>query len=288
MKRQEDLPPRSLFVGAAPLPPKEVAANRTGGGNLGFRRATSLLPSRSPQSGPMLFPRQRSGCVSNKLSEYNYHVIGSKGGNAFGKSRSDDLSYSWQVKTFPHSSVTGPMGLGHNPGVQTGIFTNAHTTLCPKSGRSPSPRAKSHSGRNTVNASEGSNFRATRDRSDSGFLLKPLSGPQKGRRHETSNKFKESQRVHCPSSLQDGRDSHPEGSPKKGRLDDKSGSEGRILHDPNPRNRQISSPFLRRGSASLSVQLDQEDACRPIHQQPYQWYLSKSQESVSVDMSDLR
>ena len=31
--------------------------NRTGGGNLGFRRATSLLPSRSPQSGPMLFPR---------------------------------------------------------------------------------------------------------------------------------------------------------------------------------------------------------------------------------------
>ena len=67
-------------------------------------------------------------------------------------------------------------------------------------------------------------------------------GPRKGRRHETSNKFKESQRVHCLSSLQDGRDSHPEGS---GGLDDKSGSEGCILHDPNPRNRQISSLFLR-------------------------------------------
>ena len=50
-----------------------------------------------------------------------------------------------KVTTLPKqlgSCVTGPMGLGHNPGLQTGIPEGAHTAVSPNSGHSISSRAE--------------------------------------------------------------------------------------------------------------------------------------------------
>ena len=119
----------------------------------------------------------------------------------------------------------------------------------PKSGRSPSPRAKSHS---QSMLQKGAISELPKTEATQGFYSSLFLVPKKdgGTRPVINLKSLNEFIVPHHFKMED-----PEGSPKKGGLDDKSGSEGCILHDPNPRNRQISSPFLRRGSASLSVQL---------------------------------
>ena len=152
------------------------------------------------------------------------------------------------------------MGPGHNPGIQNRFPRGAFSIFTPEVGHPVSSRAESHSGGAPVNASERGCNGATPVRGNSGVLLQPIPSPQEGRRHETSNKFEESQRVHCPSPFQNGRDTYPEASPEERRLDDKGGSKGRLFHDPYPPVRQTISPFLCPES-SLSVQLP---AIRPV------------------------
>ena len=55
-----------------------------------------------------------------------------------------------------------------------------------------------------------------------GFLLKPFPSPKEGRRDETSDKYETSQRVHCPSPLQNGGTTRIKRPVEKGRLDDQS------------------------------------------------------------------
>ena len=81
-----------------------------------------------------------------------------------------------------------------------------------------------------------------------------LPGPEEGRRLEASNKPQAPQRIHSLPPLQDGGDAHTERRSETERLDDESGSKGRIFHDPNPREGQEVPPIFHPGS-SVPVQL---------------------------------
>uniref|UniRef100_A0A1X7USF1 Uncharacterized protein n=1 Tax=Amphimedon queenslandica TaxID=400682 RepID=A0A1X7USF1_AMPQE len=106
-------------------------------------------------------------------------------------------------------------------------------------------RAEPLTGGSAKAAIQGRDSRTSSSGSRQRVLLEPLPSPQKGRQNETSDTPKESQCVCSPSTLKDGGTTHTQRPAQKERLDDQAGSEGRLLHDPNPKFQQTSATLFR-------------------------------------------
>ena len=133
----------------------------------------------------------------------------------------------------------------HNRGIQNRICSTTHSGKTAQSRHVVNLRTNITGRGDSKIASQGGNHRGAPEEELTGFLLQPLSHPQKDG-HETSNQSEDPKHLHSPPPFQDGGPSHIEGSPEGGGLDDKGGSEGCILHDPNPSTRQTVPAFLHR------------------------------------------
>ena len=174
------------------------------------------------------------------------NYIGSEGGSS---NRSGQSSNSRKVSAFQGQlvqCVTGPMDPRHNMGIQNRICSTTHSGKTAQSRHVVNLRSKVTGRGDSKIASQGGNHRGAPEEELAGFLLQPLSHPQERRGHETSNQSEDPKQLHSPPPFQDGGPSHIEGPPEGGGLDDKGGSEGRILHDPNPSARQAVPAFLHR------------------------------------------
>ena len=120
--------PRNFFVGAAPLSPEEAVVCRQAEVEDSGPRKTLQARNSLSTSGPFCFTRQRPVKFTHfrskgfKLSKYSCQFISPKGGNILERpNRSEYPSHSWKVNTLPKQLGSGPIGLGHNPELQTGI-----------------------------------------------------------------------------------------------------------------------------------------------------------------------
>lgn len=191
-------------------------------------------------------------CVNVK--KFNYQNVGINRGKKYLSPRPECHNSCRKTETIPRKlgrDYPGPLGSSHSSGLQAGVHNDPSSE---QQAIKLLPRAEPHSGGNTKNASEGSHYTASTIRSGEGLLLKPIHYPQERRGLEAGDQLEVPKQVHSPESLQDGRNPHPEGYPQGKRLDDKSGSEGCLLHDPSQRKGQIVPPFLVR-ELSLSVHM---------------------------------
>lgn len=70
-----------------------------------------------------------------------------------------------------------------------------------------------------------------------------ILGSREGRQHEAGNKSEKPEPVHPQNPRKDGGNAYCERCFETERLHDKSGSEGRLLHDPLPQAEQSDAPF---------------------------------------------
>ena len=157
---------------------------------------------------------------------------------------------SWKINTLQHQLGKGhprSMGAIHNSGLQARTAKVTCTAQIPKRDNRLFRRAEPHPRGDSEDASKGGNYRANPTRGSTGFLLKPLSRSQEGRRYEASDKSKGPERVHCPTPFQNGGNSHPERPPTEERLDDQGRPKRRLLHNSNSYTRQTTPSLLCSG-----------------------------------------
>ena len=186
-----------------------------------------------------------------KFINYN---IGSKGGCS---TRSGQVSDSREANAVQGQLVQNISG-SVDKGIQNRVFVKPHSN---------SSAHRGHTLRLTTSLGEGGDRKAVNKGSnhksiprDPRLLLQTVLSPQKRWGHEASHRPKEPQQLHPSSSLQDGGPPYIERSPKKGRLDDQSGSERCIFHDPHPTAGQI-IPAILDGKPRLPVLMS---AIRPV------------------------
>ena len=154
------------------------------------------------------------------MSKYSCQFISLKGGNILERpNRSEYPSHSWKVTTLPINWAHVSQDQWVLDTIQTGIPEGAHTAVSPKSGHSIS--------RALFKRRYSQCFK--KGRTVPNRCIQGLE-PSHGGMRPVIN-LKGLNEFIIPYHFQDGRGTHPEGSPQEGRLDDKS--RPIPIHQPN-------------------------------------------------------